>query len=286
MMPPAPSGPRYRLPALLLLLGLLNSAHAAAASATAAPRTAEQLAQAVYDRATGRDSSARVQLLLENEGKPTRQRLLYVYGLDEGNAKRSTLMRFTEPQDVAGTGLLSMDYAGAQSDQWLYLPALDKIRRIASNRKGGRFVGSDFYYEDLGDREVNMDTHRLLGPGTAGGVPCVLLESIPTEASNSIYSKRLSCIHEQLLIPLSVELFQGDAQPVKRLQARKIKKIQGYWTVLESAMHNLQTGQKSTLVTSTIVYDQGIPPELFSQRGLADDSMTLPFRPDRQDISQ
>jgi hypothetical protein len=238
-----------------------------------------RLAQAVYDRPIGRDSASRVTMLLGKKGKKTKKRILYAYTLDKGNSERRALMRFITPKDVKGTGLLSMDYPGDESDQWLYLPSLDRVRRISSKRKGGRFVGSDFFYEDLADREVDMDKHRILGQDKVGGVNCTLLESIPVKRSNSVYTRRIGCIHPKLLIPLRVDFYQKKDKPVKRLQARKIKKVQGYWTVFESIMTNLKTGHRTQLITNDIVYDQDIPDSLFSQRGLADDSREAVFRP-------
>lgn len=240
----------------------------------------EKLAQAVYDQATAEDASSRVVMLLSRKGKKPKQRILYSYAKDKGNAERWTLLRFVKPNDVARTGLLTKDYAGADSNQWLYLPALDRVRRISSSRKGGRFVGSDFQYEDLTDREVNMDNHRILGEDKFGGIKCTLLESIPVKKTNSIYSKRISCIHPKIFVPLRIDYYEGKKkQPIKQLKAKKIKKIQGYWTIFDSTMYNLKTGHSTKLKTTDIKYDQDIPDTLFSQRGLSDDSRETTFRP-------
>ncbi|MYM64224.1 outer membrane lipoprotein-sorting protein [Pseudomaricurvus sp. HS19] len=271
---------RKRCSTLLALLGC--SGVLLAASPPKATPDATALAQAVYDRPAGQDHAARVVMLLESKGKVDKQRLLYSYGIDRGNGERGVLMRFIEPNDIAGTGLLTMDHKGDDSDQWLYLPSLGKVRRIASSRKGGRFVGSDFFYEDLGDREVDMDNHRIIGKDKVGGVPCILLESIPVKKSNSVYSKRVSCIHEKLLLALRVDFYTRGKSPTKRLQASKIRKVQGYWTVYESAMQDLKKDTRTRLVTTDIVYDQGLTDTLFTQRGLADESRELPFRPKGQ----
>lgn len=242
------------------------------------------LARAIYDRADGKDVTSRVIMLLEKEGQEPKTRLLYVYAKQVGPKERWSLMRFIKPEDVDKTGLLTKDYAGDNSDQWLYLPALKRVRRIASSRNGGRFVGSDFFYEDLKDREPDMDHHRIIGTDKVGGVPCTLLESTPADKKNSVYGKRLSCIHNGLKLPLRVDFYgPGSNEPYKRLQASKIKKIQGYWTIFESKMENLESGHTTRLVTTDIVYDQNIPEELFSQRGLSDDSRELAFRPKQQD---
>ncbi len=224
--------------------------------------------------------STRAVMILTEKGHSPRQRNLYTYALDLGNDETWSLTRFTKPTDIAGTGLLTKDYPGGESDQKLYLPALDKVRRIVSSRKGGRFVGSDLYYEDLRGREVNMDHHRLAGEGNAGGQKCDILVSTPVDPENSVYSKRVSWIHPKTLIPLRVDYYKkGRKKPIKRLKVRKLKKIQGYWTVLDSTMYDLKTGHKTRIVTKAIKYDQGLTKALFSDRALADDSREKRFRP-------
>lgn len=248
------------------------------------PKDGTKLAQSVYDQATGEDASSRVIMLMERKGREPKQRILYSYAKDKGNSERWTLLRFIKPNDVSKTGLLTKDYAGDDSDQWLYLPALDRVRRISSSRKGGKFVGSDFQYEDLMDREVNMDNHRVLGNDKVSGIACILLESTPVKKSNSIYSKRISCIHPKILVPLRIDYYEKKkTRPIKRLKAKKIKKVQGYWTIFDSTMYNLKTGHSTKLMTTDIKYDQGIPDSLFSQRGLSDDSRETAFRPWREE---
>lgn len=230
-----------------------------------------KLARQVYDRPAGKDAVSQVTMILSGKGVRTRERSLALYRLDKGAGERWSLMRFFTPADVKDTGLLTMDYPGNDSDQWLYLPALDRVRRISSSRKGGRFVGSDFYYEDLRDREPDMDTHRLIGKGKVGGIACDILLSRPVDPDNSTYSKRVSWVHRKTLTPLRVDFYKkGEKKPVKRLLARRLKKIQGYWTVLQSTMYDLRSGHRTQLATSRILFDQGIPESLFSRRGLSD----------------
>lgn len=263
----------------LLVLSLVCIDTAQAASPHSNKKGLE-LARLVYDRPDGNDSAARVTMTLGEKGKNQRERLLYSYAKEKGAGERWTLMRFITPADIRGTGLLTKDHPGDESDQWLYLPALDRVRRIASSRKGGRFVGSDFFYGDLRDREVDMDHHRFIGEGKVGKIACDVVVSTPVDRSNSAYSKRARWIHRKTLIPLRVDFYEkGRKKPSKRLRARKIKKIQGYWTVLESTMYDLKSGHRTSLRTKKIKYDQGLPDKLFSQRALSDDSMEKAFRP-------
>ncbi|MEZ5529363.1 MAG: outer membrane lipoprotein-sorting protein [Porticoccaceae bacterium] len=270
-------------PALPVWLFFVFAYMVSPAQANNAPlfQDGRKLAQAVYDNPAGKDVSSKVIMQLVS-GNSTRERLLYSYAKDAGDGERWTLLRFIKPNDVERTGLLTVDYKGDDSDQWLYLPALDRVRRIAASRKGGRFVGSDFYYEDLTSREVSMDHHAIIGEDKIGGASCILLESIPVSKKNSVYSKRVSCIHPKILVPLRIDYYEnGRDKPSKRLQARKIKRIQGYWTIFDSTMYNLKTGNSTKLITVDIRYDQGIPDNLFSQRGLSDDSRETPYRPDK-----
>lgn len=238
------------------------------------------LAQAVYDRPDGDDMSSRGVMVLVEEGHEPRVRTMFTYRVDKAPGEVWNLIRFTTPGDIAGTGMLTLDHPGDETDQWLYLPALERTRRIAASRKGGRFVGSDLYYEDLQDREVAQDRHTLLGEEEIQGVLCKKLESVPVDASNSVYSKRISWIHPDVLIALRTDYYkphQGD--PIKRLIVHRIEKIQGYWTVMDSTMHDLETGHRTRLRSDEVVYDRNLPDALFSRSHLADPAREAEFRP-------
>lgn len=233
-----------------------------------------ELATKVYNRPAGKDARSEVTMILMGGKRKQRIRKLISYKLDKGGGERWNVMRFTAPADVENTALLTKDHPGDDSDQWIYLPALDRVRIISSKRKGGKFVGSDFTYEDLRDREPDMDTHTIEGTEKIGGVECVKLVSIPVDPDNSIYTKRISWIHESSLTPLQVDLFQKNkSKPVKRLKAKKLKKIQGIWTILQSTMYDLKKGNITRLATGKVEYDIGISEDFFSQRGLSDSSL-------------
>jgi hypothetical protein len=265
-------------PILGTIVGMLLAVHVDGAAAS--DRTARKLAQAVYDRPHGRDVSSRATMVLVDPGHAPRIRQMYVYRRDEGKGRTESLIRFVAPPDIAGTGLLTIDYPGDKTDQWIYLPALDRARRIASSRKGGRFVGSDIFYEDLRDREVSMDHHRLLRKEKYQGVECDVLESVPVNPDNSVYSKRVSWVYPATLIPLRVDFYErGSDKPVKRSTVQRIEKIQGYWTIMDSTMTDLRTGHQTRIKVDAIVYDRSLPAQLFSRKILADPAREIPFRP-------
>jgi len=274
-----PSWPRRlatRVPrgVVALLAGVLLSVSALADDAGA------KLAQRVYDRPDGNDAASAVTMTLTEEGRAPRVRSLFLYRLSAASGDVSTLIRFTEPADIEGTGLLTLDAADGTSNQWIYLPAMQRVRRVDANRKGGRFVNSDYYYEDLRDRKPTMDTHRIMGRERVGEVECEVLESIPVEASNSVYLRRVSWIDPESLLPMRVDFFEKDMDtPTKRLSVEKREQVKTYWTVMDSTLTDLGSGHQTRLTVNRIDFDRGIPSSLFSSKALEEEKTEKEFRP-------
>jgi hypothetical protein len=260
--------------ARLVLLALLFAAGGARAD------DASALAQQVYDRPNGRDLTTLGRMVLTEKGRAPRIREIVTYRLDKSGGETANLIRFLDPEDIAGTGLLSIDKADGSSDQWLYLPALDRVRRISSDRKGGRFVGSDLYFEDLQERKPSRDRHRLLGRQTENGIVCDVLESVPRDADDSVYSKRISWIDPATAIPQRVDYFEkGAEQPAKRWLLRAKQRNQGYWTLTDSRMIDLESGHQTRMVVDAALYDQKLPAKLFTSQALSDESLESEYRP-------
>lgn len=238
------------------------------------------LAQKVYDRPNGRDLTTLGRMVLTEKGRAPRIRELVTYRIDRTGGETANLIRFLDPEDIAGTGLLSIDKADGSADQWLYLPALDRVRRISSDRKGGRFVGSDLYFEDLQERKPSRDRHRILGRQSENGILCDVLESVPVDPDDSVYLKRISWVDPATAIPQRVDYFEKDPNtPSKRWLLRGKKRNQGYWTLTDSRMIDLQTGHETRMVVDAALYDQRLPDRLFSTQALADENLEADYRP-------
>lgn len=238
-----------------------------------------ELARAVHERPDGGDAITRGTMTLTEPGRSPRTRDTFEYRLDPGEGGRLSLIRFTSPADIADTGLLVHDHPDGTTDQWLYLPAMDRVRRVASDRRGGRFVGSDLYFEDLEDRAPERDHHRLLGEEEWQGIATHVLESVPVAGDGSVYSRRVRWIHPETLIPVRIDLYRGGEEPIKRFEVRRIERVQGYWTEMESTMTDLESGHETRLTVEKVVYDQGLPESLFTARGLADPELERQYRP-------
>lgn len=241
---------------------------------------ASELAQKVYARPNGRDLTTVGRMVLTEKGHAPRIRELITYRLEKSKGETANLIRFLDPEDIAGTGLLSLDKANGKSGQWLYLPALDRVRRISGERKGGRFVGSDLYYEDLQERKPSEDRHRMVGNETINGVACDMLESTPVDPDSSVYRKRVSWIDPKTLMALRVDFFEGsDTAPSKRWWVVTKKKTQGYWTAIDSRIIDLASGHETRMWIDTALYDRNLPANLFSSQTLADENLESDYRP-------
>lgn len=262
--------------AAALCLGTVRRPAAAAGEDLQALR----LAQAVHDRPVGRDLTTLSRMVLLERGRAPRERELVAYRLDQGGGETANLMRFLGPEDIAGTGLLSVSKQGGETDQWLYLPALDRVRRIAGDRKGGRFVGSDLYFEDLQERAVGSDRHRLLGEEAVAGVSCQVLESTPVSQDSSVYLRRVSWVDPTTLVVLRVDYFEKDERrPGKRWLSVQRKRTQTIWTTTESVMTNLDSGHETRLLVESAQYNRKLPARLFSARSLGDETFEAEYRP-------
>jgi hypothetical protein len=258
---------------LSLLVGTLTATIALA-------ENGKLLAQAVYDRPSGQNLTAASRMELLEGGRSPRVRELVSYRAKRAGGEVAHLIRFTEPADIAGTGLLSIDGVDGANEQWLYLPALDRVRRIASDRKGGRFVGSELYYEDLQERQPGRDRHRLLGKDAVDGVPCELLESVPLDKADSVYRKRVSCIDRQTALALRVDYFEHDDNaPSKRWLLVAKKRHKNYWTVTDSRMIDLASGRETRMLVEEALYDRKLPAKLFTSQALADENLEAEYRP-------
>lgn len=239
-----------------------------------------RIMQQVHDRPVGRDVTTVSKMELSDRSGTRRQRELVTYRMERSKGEFVSLARFLAPADIAGTGLLSVDKADGSSEQWLYLPALDRVRRVASDRKGGRFVGSELYFEDLQTRKPSSDNHRVIGKETLDGVACDVVESIPTDPSNSTYRKRLVWVDTQTALVHRVDYFEkDDAQPSKRWVLLSRQRIQGYWAVTDSKTTDLASGNETRMQSTTIRFDRKLPARLFSSQALSDESIEATHRP-------
>lgn len=215
------------------------------------------------DRPDGDDRRSVMHMTLINKKGRTRERTILSYSKDYGEDTK-TLMYFQEPADVKGTGFLAWEYedASKDDDRWLYLPALKKVRRISGSSKNDYFMGSDFTYDDMGDRSVDEDTHRLLQEEAVEENLCWVVESIPKE-DDYMYSKVIHWIRQDSYTAAKIEYYDRQGNLLKILTCPDVRKTQGFWTVFQFKMDNIRENHQTVLEMEEIQYDTGIEENLF-----------------------
>jgi hypothetical protein len=243
-----------------------------------APGSADWIAQQVDRRDTGRDSRLTMQMrLFDRQGRP-RERTLSVNGLrGTGPAGDRVLVRFSYPNDIAGTGFLVWERPNGDDDRFLYLPALARVRRITGAERQESFVGSDFTYEDIGGRALEDYTYTLVpedgswnGSWTdASGArhPAWRLESKARDA-DATYPKVISTIRKDTFVVVAAEVFNRRGERAKTYRVTRLAQVQGIWTVMASTMAHEIDRTRTELTVTDARYNTGLAERDFSRREL------------------
>jgi outer membrane lipoprotein-sorting protein len=247
----------------LITLALFSTVIAYEASA----QTAQEIADKVYNRATPENGESDMAMILINSKGKERHRFLHKFFKDYGEVEKQTMF-FKSPADVKNTAFMNYSYDDDRDDdQWLYLPALKKVKRISGGSKDDYFMGSDFTYEDMEKRNPKKDSHKLLATETLEGELCYVVESIPKEEAQ--YSKRVAWVIKDQWIPLKIEFYDEDEELLKILSMTEYKEIQGYWIIITQEMENVQREHKTIIGLSNIKIENGVGDGHFTQRAMA-----------------
>ncbi len=229
-------------------------------------QTGEEIALEVYNRASPEDGESDMTMTLISSKGKERVRYLHQFLKDYEEVEKK-VMFFKAPADVKNTSFLNYSYDDDRDDdQWLYLPALKKVKRISGGSKDDYFMGSDFTYEDMEKRSPNKDTHKLLKSETLNAEQCYVIESTPKEEGQ--YSKRVAWVIKDKWIPLKIEFYDEDEDLLKVLTIPEFKQINGYWTIITQNMENVQRSHKTVIKLSNIELEKGLGDEKFTQRAM------------------
>ncbi len=183
-------------------------------------------------------------------------------------AKRDkTLLSFTHPADLKGTRLLTHEQGDGDDDQWLFLPSIKRVKRIASSNQSGSFVGSEFSYEDLVVRQIDKYVPRYLGDEEVDGKDCYVIERIPKSKSSG-YSKVIRWRMKSNLQELKSDYYdrKGDLLKQRKMEGHTL--YEGYWRVKKITVKNVQTNKYSTLLFEDVKVKVKLPESKFSVQEL------------------
>ncbi|MCD6112297.1 MAG: outer membrane lipoprotein-sorting protein [Bacteroidales bacterium] len=227
--------------------------------------TGRQIVEKAYNRPTGDDQTSNLTMTLTNKSGSQRVRKIKQFKKDFGEVEKK-IMFFLSPADVKNTSFMNWSYDSDKSDdQWIYLPALKKTKRISSDSKSDYFMGSDFTYDDLGDRKLDDDTHKLLREDTINGNPCYVVESLSKD-EDYMYSKTITWIRKDNFVGVKKEFYDEDGELLKILTIKKVEKISGFWIITHSEMKNVQKNHKTNMVLSNVQVNSGVSASKFTER--------------------
>ncbi len=179
---------------------------------------------------------------------------------------------FHDPGDVRRTAFLVWKYPGRDDDRWIFIPAINAVRRIAASDSRSSFVGSDFSYEDVSGRDVGADVHTLVREEKLGEAECYVVESKPKQASD--YTRKLSWIEKATFLPLKEEYYDAQNQLSRVFTADAIEQVgqgggkKAYPTVVRRTMKNVKSGHATEVRFAGVAYDQGFGDDVFTERAL------------------
>lgn len=217
----------------------------------------------------GKDFKARVLMKLVNKDGHERVREMTMLRKNGGEAggDQKYFMVFFQPADVKDMAFMIHKYPARDDDRWMFIPAINMVKRIAAQDKRSSFVGSDFTYEDVSGRDIEDDTHAVEREEKAGGRDCIVVKSTPKTA-DADFGHKLTWVDKASFLPVKEEQFDRKGASYKQFSADEVNDVKGRPTVTKRTMKNLQTGHRTEVAYLKTDYDLGIEDSLFSERFL------------------
>jgi hypothetical protein len=173
------------------------------------------------------------------------------------------------PASIINTRFLTIENPNGGDEQWIFLPSLGKVRRIAASEGSGSFVGTDLSYSDISsaNRNPGLDNHRIVREENYREKPCYVIESVPKDSSWQ-YSKMIQWIDRNNGVNYKVELYDRRGTHVKTLKILELKEVQGRLSPWVTKMSSLLEGTSTTVTVDRLEYDGNIPESVFTPRYL------------------
>ena len=209
-----------------------------------------------------------VMILRNRDGQENRRsiRTLTLENIEDGD---KSLTVFDSPRDIRGTALLNYGHKIKDDDQWLYLPALKRVKRISSSNKSGSFMGSEFAYEDLGSHEIGKYSYTFLREELLDGQNCFVIEMYPKDVKNSGYSRIVSWVDQKEYRTHKQLFYDKRKRLLKQLRILDHQQyIDSIWKAHLLEMENMQNGKATVLKLSNFEFRNGLSEKDFDKNSL------------------
>ena len=211
-----------------------------------------------------KDSQTDMLMTLINKKGNKRERNLAAYIKKGENDSSKSLLFFRTPADVKGTSFLVWSEPDKDDQQWLYLPALKRVRQISASGKGESFMGTELTFFDMGSHDIDDYTFTLLKEEEYEGESCYMIEALPKEVQ--FYNKIIIWIRTGNFIPAKADFYDTKGAYLKEGIFANVQNIQGINTPTHIEMHNKQNSRSTILELSEILYDKGLEDDIFTER--------------------
>ena len=212
--------------------------------------------------------SAELEMVLRNRQGEESIRTLRTRLLEVDDDGDKLMIIFDRPRDVRGTAFLTHTHRSGPDEQWLFLPALKRVKRISSNNKSGPFMGSEFAYEDLASQEMEKYTYEYQRDEVLDGRPAFVVERVPID-TNSGYTRHLAWYDQEEYRLAKIEFYDRKDELLKTLTYRSYQQhLDRYWRPDEMFMENHQTGKSTVLRWTAYEFQTGLTERDFDQNSL------------------
>ncbi|WDE08502.1 outer membrane lipoprotein-sorting protein [Thalassomonas viridans] len=214
------------------------------------------------------DVTASMEMILRNQYGEEVKREMRNKTMEQDNDGDKSLIVFDNPRDVKGSAFLSFTHKNRSDDQWLYLPALKRVKRIASSNKSGPFMGSEFAFEDISSQEVEKYSYNYLRDETLDGREHFVIERDPVDAKSG-YARQVAWIDKDEYRTWKVDFYDRKNELLKTLKVSGYNQyLNKYWRADSWLMTNHQTQKETVLNFSNYVFNNGFTDRDFNKNSL------------------
>ncbi|KPA12729.1 conserved hypothetical protein, secreted [Candidatus Magnetomorum sp. HK-1] len=214
---------------------------------------------------SGKDCVCKIRMIIKNKhGKIRERHFITLRKSEKKTHNQKFFMYFLRPTDVRSMSIMTWKNTETTDKRWLYLSALDTIKRIAPSRKRTSFVGSNFYYEDTTGRNINEDNHQLLKTTDE----YYIFKNIPKAPSSVEFIYYIVWINRANYLPIKFIYYNKEKQKYRIIQALRLKNIQGYPTIIKQEALDLIRNEKTTIYVDKIKYNNNLDESMFTQTSL------------------
>ena len=218
---------------------------------------------------TANDGKARAKMYIKDRRGRERYREMTILRKDiKDGGRQNYYIFFHEPADVSKMVFMVWKQAEGDDDRWLYLPAIDLVKRIATSDKRSSFAGGVFTYEDVSGRRTADDVHELMKEEKIEGKDAYVIKNTPKDADVVEFSYYVSWIDKKTFLPIKGEYFDRKGKLYRTIDVEETKVIDGYPTAVKGTARNLETGLMTTIEFVDIRYNIGLKENIFSERYL------------------